>query len=84
MTRGRTAPPKPEPKPAQPQLSPDEQRAFAEKLAEAAQIPVSQAEEQLAKFIAGPQSAAHRLRTRLNAKYAGAVFVPNTRKRGRG
>lgn len=70
----------------QPNLTPEEQRAFAAKLADVANIPVSQAEQSLAQFLAGPQSAEHRLLTKINARLAGAVFVqdiPQPRRRKR-
>lgn len=75
MARGRQAPPRPAPRKGPPQLNPEEQADMAAKLAEVAKIPVSDAEARLAQFLAGPQSAEHRLLTRLNARLAGAVFT---------
>lgn len=76
MTRGRAVPPPTPAKLGPPQLSDEEQRAFSERLAAVAGLPVSQAEQALAAFIAGPQSATQRLNLRLNARLGGATFVP--------
>lgn len=80
MSKGRAVPPLAPAKPGLAQLSEDEQRAFAERLAVVAKIPVSDAEQALGVFLSGPQSAAQRLNVRLNARFGGAVFVQDKKR----